>query len=270
VNIKELGYDKDDMENSPYASFYNPDMAPLPEHVVQALVAGPVASELMYPPESAAELHEEGYGAIENGYTLTPDGGAASFCLTEMPGVTPEMVDWWFGWHGKPLRYRLWHPHAHMNVEWEDGLGDQPHYIGRTSLIEEYLGSAPAKVAVSFVAPSTLGLDEAKLAERDEFAMCARVCLPGTKIKAGWLLLQVRPVPGGSEMRSRTWLGGDCMAWGDNPGPIGKVVGSVLGRLGKSMIPDPYAVLVHTSQEMSHLATFLPAIYKKFGNATNK
>ena len=32
-----------------------------------------------------------------------------------MPGVSPEMVDWWFDWHPREaIRYRIWHPPAHF------------------------------------------------------------------------------------------------------------------------------------------------------------
>ena len=265
MKIKQLGYDKDDMANSPYAEFYNPDMAPLQEQVAQALMIGAVASELMYPFERAADIQDEGYWPIENGFTRTPQGGADAFCLTKMPGVTPEMWDWWFGWHGSDaMRYRLWHPKAHMNAVWKDGRDDLNNYVGRTSYIEEYLGSVCKKGAITFVAPSVMGLDEKKLAERGEIAVCARISLPKTPLKAGWLLHQIRPVPGGCEMRSRTWLGGSSVALGNNPGPIGKAVGFVLAQLCRVIVPDPAAVLVHTSQEMSHLATFLPELYQKF------
>ena len=31
-----------------------------------------------------------------------------------MPGVTPEMFEWWFAWHGlEDLRYRIWDPEDH-------------------------------------------------------------------------------------------------------------------------------------------------------------
>lgn len=265
---KQLGYDKDDIANSPYASFYNPDMAPLQEQVAEAVMVGEVAFELMYPIEKAAQIQDEGYWPVENGFTRTPQGGADIFCLTKMPGVTPQMWDWWFGWHGSDhMRYRLWHPKAHKSATWKDGQNELIHYIGRTSYIEEYLGSVCKKGAITFVAPSTMGLDEKKLAERGEVAICARISLPKTPLKAGWLLHHIRPVPGGSEMRSRTWLGGANVALGDNPGLIGKAVGVALAQLCRAIIPDPAAVMVHTSQEMSHLASFLPELYQRFNGS---
>ena len=35
--------------------------------------------------------------------------------LTPMPGVTPEMFNWWFAWHGlEDMRYRIWDPEDHF------------------------------------------------------------------------------------------------------------------------------------------------------------
>ena len=43
-----------------------------------------------------------------------PDGVGYVAVRTAMPGVSGEMVDWWFDWHPRdPLRYRVWHPLAH-------------------------------------------------------------------------------------------------------------------------------------------------------------
>ena len=45
-----------------------------------------------------------------------PDGVSYVAVRTPMPGVTAEMVDWWFDWHPRdPLRYRVWHPAAHRS-----------------------------------------------------------------------------------------------------------------------------------------------------------
>lgn len=34
---------------------------------------------------------------------------------TYMPGVTVDMMDWWFPWHsvGSDLRYKIWDPKDH-------------------------------------------------------------------------------------------------------------------------------------------------------------
>ena len=204
-----IGYTEADLASSPYARFYRPGMAPLSESVREALLIGPVAHELMPDVGQANELHKEGYWPVETGYTLAPDGSARVFALTPMPAVTPAIWDWWFGWHGSEAqRYKLWHPKAHVHVAWQDGRCDLSRYVGRTSLVVEYIGATRLNLSIRFVPPAMLGLDEALLKQKCEVAICARGGLAGTPFETGWLIHHIRAVAGGSEMRSRFWIGG--------------------------------------------------------------
>jgi hypothetical protein len=84
---------------------------------------------------------------VQNCFTVTSSHAIHVNIVTEMPGVTPAMVDWWFGWHSdSPERYKFWHPRAHVHVRWSeqpppDSTG-RARYVGRTSEVDEYLGSA--------------------------------------------------------------------------------------------------------------------------------
>jgi hypothetical protein len=178
-----------------------------------------------------------------------------------MPGVTPQMWSWWFGWHGSDARrYKLWHPRAHVSARWDDD-GPDGHYVGRTSLIEEYIGSAFTKGAIAFVEPSALGLDPAKLG--DGIAVCARLGSSDLPVDVGWFVHHVRPTGEGSEMRSRFWMGGRHVAVrGGN-----RVADRVARPVAARQLPDPRDLMVHCAQEMSHLAGFLPAIHAKFAGA---
>ena len=265
MNQKHLGYNERELNDSPYAAFYRPDIGPFQEHVAEALLIGGQAPELLPPATEAAQMLEPGYGPVETGYTRATDRSIRVFCLTRMPRVSPQMWDWWFGWHGcEAQRYKLWHPKAHVAARWSDGLVDE-RYVGRTSLITEYIGSKLANAGIRFVAPSAIGLDEQRLAAQGEVAICARVCIPGTPVEGGWLLHQLRPVEGGSEMRSRMWLGGENATMGDNPGGMSRTVMRLLRPLTQLLLPDPAELLTHNAQEMAHLAGFLPELYAAFG-----
>ena len=55
-------------------------------------------------PEEESPLHldnlfEPGYMPVELGYGYLPDGCAILANLTEFPGATVEMFDFWFAWH---------------------------------------------------------------------------------------------------------------------------------------------------------------------------
>ncbi len=189
-----LGYRTGDAATE-WGSFFNPEMAALPSHIVTALEHGPQAAPVLLDFDDAATILDEGYQQTENGYGHLRDGGIQVSARTDMPGVTPQMWSWWFGWHGSDARrYKLWHPRAHVSARWDDD-GPDGHYVGRTSLIEEYIGSAFTKGAIAFVEPSALGLDPAKLGEG--IAVCARLGSSDLPVDVGWFVHHVRPTADG-------------------------------------------------------------------------
>lgn len=261
-----LGFSTEEMETSRYARFFNPRMAPLPAHVLEALSKGAVAQELLPRFSRVAELQQEGYAVIENGYTIAPDGSARIACLTQMPGVTPQMWEWWFAWHGSEAqRYKLWHPLAHVDVWWADGQGETGEYLGRTSNIVEYIGPTCMNVGVRFVRPSSIGFDEARLAERGEVAICGRGLMRDLRMEGGWLVHHIRPVPGGSEMRSRFWIGGENVNPIGMTGSFGKFIGRTAAKVQKFTSTQAAELMIHDAQEMNHLAAMLPELYAAFG-----
>lgn len=252
-----LGYRGDDADTE-YGVFFDPEMAALPAHVVDALHHGPQADQTLLRFDCAAELLDDGYQQTENGYGRSADGGVQVSVRTDMPGVTAQMWAWWFGWHGSDTRrYKLWHPRAHASARWADGGGDG-HYIGRTSLVGEYIGSAYLRAAIRFVDPASIGLLDARLG--DSVAVCARLASPDVPVEIGWLIHHVRPTADGAEMRSRFWLGGSHISVRRGNGMASKVIRPVVARVA----PDPRDLLVHCAQEMNHLARFLPELHARF------
>jgi hypothetical protein len=252
-----LGYRGNDADTE-WGTFYNPEMAPLPAHVVTALEHGPQAGQVMLALEDAATILDEGYHQTENGYAHLRGGGIHVSVRTDMPGVTPQMWSWWFGWHGsQSSRYKLWHPRAHVSAHWDDNAGDGC-YVGRTSVIREYIGSASVHGGISFVEPKEIGLDPARL--RDGIAVCARVISPQLPVELGSMIHQVRPIREGSEMRSRFWLGGQFVSVRRGNRLTNKAIQPIVAR----QLPAARDTMVHCAQEMNHLAAILPAIYVKF------
>jgi hypothetical protein len=215
--------------------------------------------------EFAAQLQKSGYMPVETGYTLAADKSARVSVLTNMPGVTPAMWDWWFAWHGSEAqRYKLWHPRSHVHVAWEDGLEDLGTYVGRTSQVVEYIGSTRMDLKVRFVPPGSLGVSEHLLREKGEVAICARTSIGGLPFDAGWLIHHVRPVPGGAEMRSRFWIAGDNIELRGISGPVGRLLARTAALFNPDVPRTAVNILVHCAQEMNHLAAILPEIYEKF------
>ena len=263
-----LGYRAADTAQ-PFARFFNPHTSPLAAHVCAALDRGGVPAPLLPGLEDAPANLFGDTAVLEDGFVLTPDGGMRVSVRTAMPGVTPAMVDWWFGWHGDtPAKYKLWHPRAHVHVGWREtppvGANGRALYIGQTSIVDEYIGSDLVRGAIRFVPPAALGFTDKSLDDdRQATIVCARIGLGDAPVDVGYLAHHVRAVPGGSEMRSRFWMGGQHVS-GRNPiGILAAVVAKRLLRLTES---DARALLVHCAEEMPHLAGFLPALHAEFGS----
>lgn len=260
---KYIGYQKSDFE-VPFSKFYDETVKPVSEIIKTALKQKSANEKPFLRLENAKDLSKKGYSDFENGYVLLEDGSIHVSVLTAMPNVTPPMWDWWFGWHSNAdNKYKLWHPKAHVSARWEDGK-DEVGYIGRTSIIEEYIGKKLEKAAIQFRSPLELGFLEADIQDKDDVVyVCARLGYVNLPIDFGWLIHQVRKTVNGSEMRSRFWLGGSNIEIRGNT-TIGNSASKIMQKLVK--LPEQQAIdlLTHCAEEMNHLAGFLPEIYKEF------
>jgi hypothetical protein len=269
---KNVGYSNEDFKNW-YGKYYDENMVDLAPQVQDALESIPFPIGALSRFIEAKFLKEEGYTDLETGYTNELDGSIHAAIFTAMPGVTPEMCDWWFGWHGSQnSRYKLWHPKSHVSSVWEDGEDDIT-YIGRNSIIEEYIDDKFMKLLIQFKHPTEFGFSINAIKDPSKSVyICATIGHSKFPIDYGYLVHQVRAVEGGSEMRSRFWIGGqyiharkECKLTGLTSSfiQIMKIISPDLGR----------KMLIHCSEEMNHLAAFLPTLYaemKLMGSLVNK
>jgi len=262
---RSLGWTAHDLATVPYARHWNPVMGELSLEAQRALLRGPVAEPLVPPMREAVK--DIAGAEIQSGFTLTGEGALHLALRTDLPDVTPAMIDWWFGWHSdRPERYKLWHPRAHVHAAWAeappDGTQGRARYLGRTSIVDEYIGSALGRFAIRFVPPAEIGLYDARVeAGEVATAICARVGVVFPPVDAGHLLHHVERTSGGSVMRSRFWIGPPYAAPRQG-GPL-----SLALSLGKQILrpteEEARALLVHCAEEMAHLATFLPALHRE-------
>jgi hypothetical protein len=251
------------MELSPYQL----PLAPVPPAVEDALGRGAQRGAVPAPSEAAAFLrsaHELGHAV-----TRAEDGRLVITTTTELPGVTPDMIDWWFGWHlPHTERYRLWHPIAHVRaVVKEDRsalVGRRECYVNNTSFVDEYIGSVLMKLAITFLPPSGFGFSDD--AGRSETVICARTADRSRHADAGFLVHRVAATPGGARMQSIFWLGEIL----PKVPVVGPLVAGLLNRpfIRRRLVPDSLglALLRHCSEEMNHLAKFLPRLHHDAGN----
>ena len=91
-------------------------------------------------------------------------------------------------------------------------------------------------------------------------------------IDYGYLVHQVRAVEGGSEIRTRFWMGGQYIHVRKECNLTSLT--STFVQIMKILSPDyGRKMLIHCSEEMNHLATFLPKLYAEMmimGSLVNK
>lgn len=260
MSQKTPGYSLVDY-TTPYAKYYTEAIQAIPDGVADRLHGGPAPTGSLPAFTDVTALRKPGYLPVETGYTLESNGDIHVAIHTLMPAVTPAMIDWWFGWHGsKANRYKLWHPKAHLHAEWADGKDDIA-YIGRTSLIDEYIGEELLNGAIQFTSPTLLGFTHDDLKDPGQVVyICARVGHATLPVDMGWLVHQVRAVEGGAEMRSRFWMGGPYLQL-RKEGVLAGIASKLLRQFKNPSEQFARDLLTHCSEEMNHLASFLPQLY---------
>ena len=245
----------------PYAKFYDLPITPIPEEKLAVLAAGPIDPSLALKIEDRNDLFKPGYLPCEIGYCVMPNGTGFLANRTEMPGVTPEMFEWWFAWHSlEDLRYRIWDPEDHYYARQQmrektldQSLPMRERTWGTVHHVLEDIGPGPDELVLEFRYPHELGYEEEKVGTD---ACAALICanghgpVPGQGV-AAIMTHFVREIPGGIELRSRFWIG----------------YGLVDGRLVK-LVPDgvsvpeevPMGLFAHNLKEFGHLAAILPQV----------
>ena len=266
-----LGMRPGDLEDKPYARYWNPDMKGLSSQVAQALMQSPFPDCYGFAPDQCHQLLLPGHLPLENGYTQLKTGEMFVAVNTPMPGASGAMIDWWFAWHGEESqRYKLWHPHAHMKARWKhpvptDAATDRERYVGNTSYVDEYIGDDKMRLAIQFRSPAEFGLDVSRFAEAGvQTAVCAEVGPARGAFNVGKLVHLIRETEDGCEMRSRFWLGKVALRDKPRSHVANRVLGS--GLISKVAVRRElgHDMVVHCAMEMAHLASFLPSLYADY------
>lgn len=123
---------------------------------------------------------------------------------TEMPGVSPYMIAFWFeDYMQTTAHYQRWYPDAHLWMDWEHKIDGE--IIGAHHLVDEYIGERLSKLRIEFVDPTTLipGYQESP----SRYAVCA---LPGPRIlplTAGIMCHDTQATESGNVMRTIFYMG---------------------------------------------------------------
>ncbi len=240
-----------------YKKWFLREMTPAPKHRFTEVVEE-FDPNLAFGAEDMNKLFDDGYLPFEKGWCILPNGAGVLANLTPMPGVTPEMFDWWFAWHGvAPLRYKIWDHDDHfycqtrnMDKALNDKLSMKERYWDTTHDVKEDVGLGPEDIIINFRKPTDIGFDEAKWKNFKGTIVCA-----GNEESPCIMVHFLRPVEGGCELRTRFWFGY-----------------SVIGGKPVKILPDGVrfpdiplkALLMHNIKEFTNLAAILPDVYTEY------
>lgn len=210
---------EEDKQKSYYKYFLEP-MTPAPQEKYAKVLSGPLDPRKVLHFHDRNRLFEPGYLEEEIGYCVMPDGTGYVSNLTPMPGVTPEMFDWWFAWHGLDnLRYSIWDPEDHFaavsmqkNKAKDPTLTLQEKYWDTTHAVLEDTGLGPENLFINFKRPGDLGFDQSRIGTP---ACATIVCAKGSGkgqppfASPDTIMCHfIREIEGGIELRTRFWMAG--------------------------------------------------------------
>jgi hypothetical protein len=246
-----------------YASLLSRPMTPPPLEAYNALANGPIDSAKALPVQNRNDLLNPGYLPAERGWCMMPDGTGFVAGLTQMPGVTADMIDWWFAWHGlEGLRYAIWDPDDHKDIRvapadlerrLDRNLSWQERNWRTTDVVTEDVGTGMLVLDISFMSPEHFGYDMERFAAGGRTAVNANLGLHEPPSRLVCFTHQVREIAGGIELRSRFWIGWSIAD--KRPIRVGQdVAAHEIERLAK-------ALASHCPKEYFNLAAILPQVY---------
>ena len=254
----------------PYSKyFYQEPAPPAPELARLLQDPKPIDPSDALPIERLNDLLNPGYLKVETGFCTLPNGGAYVAVNNKMPGVTADMVNWWFAWHAlEDLRYMLWFPRDHyaISISEEDRKKvldpDRPlvlKFQGTTHHVVEDIGNGTEDLYISFMTPEEFGFDTARFKPPAVATLVAANVLvkrPGDPSDAPGLPAAmchfIREISDGIEFRSRFWLGYQI---------IDREPRFALPPGVKIPLSVPAGLFKHCIEEYANLRAILPQIY---------
>lgn len=253
-----------------YAKYYDRAPATPDVEVLRAMERQCDRSKILWP-ENINDLLNPGYLEVENGWCQMANGGGFIAHKVEMPGVTTEMIYWWFTYFTlNDMRYKIWYRPSHLghyiSPERRKKILDPKSRIpqdtlwGATHYAVEDIGTGPEVISIHFFSPEDMGFDMARFKPPNVSALVGgygdEQSLINRNLPTGCAIMChiIRDVPGGVELRTRFWMGyriqnrkpDFCVPPGE------KVPAEVVQGLA-----------VHNEYEFANLRTLLPEIYSE-------
>ncbi|KAK7992303.1 hypothetical protein PG996_012685 [Apiospora saccharicola] len=282
ATLRQFQHMREQVAQKPYAKYFHEDLYIYSDAI--PAIREPLTPEKVLPLKDVGRLLEPGYldEGGENGWCALGDGTAYVASKTRFPGVTGEMIDWWFWWHSaEPERYALWYPYNHVEARSNfaaDGrlhradLGHRDKWLGSTHRVTEYIGPHRKQIRIQFVEPHDqhhfgAGLAPDKLQEAGYVAaVCAVLWDAYLPLKIGEFVHLWRAVEGGLELRSRYWLGHrvylQLLGLKTPLDYLGGLLGIKRVLAGEEIAHEQF---LHDQIEFTNLSRILPGLYAEFG-----
>jgi len=253
-----------------YAKYFYREPAK-PNAELLAKMEKPIDAGKALLPENINDLLDPGYHEVEAGWCILPNGAAFAANHTKMPGVTVDMINWWFAWHAlEDLRYKIWWPKGHYSacVSDEDRKKildpERPitqKFQGITHHVVEDVGGGKEDIFISFLTPEDMGFDMKRFKAPNVGTLVAANGVssplnapPGVPKAPAIMCHFIREIPGGIEFRTRFWMGYH-----------------IVDKKPKLLLPPgikipevaPRNLATHNVLEYTNLASFLPEIYRE-------
>jgi phloretin hydrolase len=271
MTIKELTLKEKEV---PYSKYFYRSVAE-PDRELMELVRPdrPMDSAQAICPEEINRLLDPGYMEVETGWCSLPNGAGYICVNNKMPGVTVDMLDWWFAWHSlADLHYKIWYPPGHYGISISEkdrrkvldpDLPIKQKIYGRTDHVIEDVGTGAEDIFIYFCSPEELGFDMSRFcppnveAVYGGYGVDTPAGAPAWAIRAPAIMCHfIREISGGIEFRTRFWMGYTLID-------------------GKPVHMLPYGIKVpveaiqglaqHNVEEYSNLRVLLPEIYAELG-----
>ena len=192
------------------------------------------------------------------GFSRFPDGSYLVSMYCPMPGITPEMIQWWFWWHAQAdERYQVWFPGEHYGISFGKKNKDYfsqpsvPAFQPNTHYPTERIGGIRMPLRIDFVTPEQFGFSK-KVMEVNQIPLivCGHVGVFRGLIWHTEMAHIFKQTEEGLFLYSRFWIGQTLK----NP------------LLRKAILTEKTArgMVEHCCVEYRNLAEFLPNLYAKF------
>jgi phloretin hydrolase len=244
-------------KNLSYAKYFYVPMAPIPDEKLAILKSGPIDPSKAMRIENRTELQNPVHTACETGFCIMEDGSGYVANLTFWPGVTVEMVNWWYLWHSlEDARYMIWDPEDHFyarNLDRAMALDQSLPIYERVCRskheVLEDIGGGASPITIEFKKPSEVGLNESKIGIDKGVTMLA-----GNLVGIATGVHIFREVDGGVELRSRFWIGHNI------------VDGKPVRTIPHVPIEIAMGLYNHAIKEYTNLGVLLPKVYAEEKN----